>query len=78
MTSEHSERLPLPHTKGTKPAPLLTKSISLLFMSQEKNYSLFEQNFTNNSTEGGTRTPTSLHPPDFESGASTNSATPAI
>ncbi len=78
MTSEHSERLPLPHTKGTKPAPLLTKSISLLFMSQEKNYSLFEQKFTNNSTEGGTRTPTSLHPPDFESGASTNSATPAI
>ena len=37
MTSEHSERLPLPHTKGTKPAPLLTKNISLLFMSQEKN-----------------------------------------
>lgn len=22
MTSEHSEHLPLPHTKGTKPAPL--------------------------------------------------------
>ena len=42
MTSKHSERLPLPHTKGTKPAPLLMKSISLLFMSQEKNCSLFK------------------------------------
>ena len=36
MTSEHSERLPLPHTKGTKPAPLLLKSIWLFIMSQEK------------------------------------------
>ena len=36
MTSEHSEHLPLPHTKGTKPAPLLIKSIGLLFTSQEK------------------------------------------
>ena len=27
MTSEHSEHLPLPHTKGTKPAPLYLKSI---------------------------------------------------
>ncbi len=36
MTSEQSERLPLPHTKGTKPAPLLIKSIGLLFTSQEK------------------------------------------
>ena len=36
MTSEQSERLPLPHTKGTKPAPLLTKSIGLFFTSQEK------------------------------------------
>ena len=42
MTSEHSERLPLPHTKGTKPAPLLTESISLLFMSQEKNCNLLK------------------------------------
>jgi hypothetical protein len=25
MTSEQSEGLPLPHTKGTKPAPLVVK-----------------------------------------------------
>tara|TARA_B100001287_G_scaffold190205_1_gene160667 strand:+ start:102 stop:248 length:147 start_codon:yes stop_codon:yes gene_type:complete len=37
MTSEHSEHLPLPHTKGTKPAPLLLKSIGYNIMSQEKN-----------------------------------------
>ncbi len=30
-----------------------------------------------NGTEGGTRTHTVSPPPDFESGASTNSATPA-
>ena len=29
------------------------------------------------STGGGTRTHTALRPPDFESGASANSATPA-
>ena len=27
MTSEHSERSPLPHTKGTKPVPCILKSI---------------------------------------------------
>ena len=37
MTSEHSEHLPLPHTKGTKPAPLLLKSIGYNIMSQVKN-----------------------------------------
>ena len=37
MTSEHSEHLPLPHTKGTKPAPLLLKSIGYNIMSQGKN-----------------------------------------
>ena len=37
MTSEHSEHLPLPHTKGTKPAPLCLKSIRYYFMSQVKN-----------------------------------------
>ena len=37
MTSEHSERLPLPHTKGTKPAPLLLESMRYNIMSQGKN-----------------------------------------
>ncbi len=37
MTSEHSEHLPLPHTKGTKPAPLLLKNIGYNIMSQGKN-----------------------------------------
>lgn len=37
----------------------------------EKRFKLF------NGTEGGTRTHTVSPPPDFESGASTNSATPA-
>lgn len=33
---------------------------------------------TNNGTEGGSRTHTPLREPDFESGASANSATPAF
>ena len=47
MTSEQSERLPLPHTKGTKPAPLLIKSIGLLFTSQEKTNIYFKYIFSN-------------------------------
>ena len=46
MTSEQSERLPLPHTKGTKPAPLLLKSIGLLFTSQEKTNVYFKYIFS--------------------------------
>ena len=42
MTSEQSERLPLPHTKGTKPAPLYGKSICLINASQEKIVIYFE------------------------------------
>ena len=34
MTSEHSERLPLPHTKGTKPAPSAVKV--LVYLKQVK------------------------------------------
>jgi len=34
MTSEHSECLPLPHTKGTKPAPSLVKV--LVYLMQVK------------------------------------------
>ena len=46
LTSEQSERLPLPHTKGTKPAPLLIKSIGLLFTSQEKTNIYFKYIFS--------------------------------
>ena len=46
-------------------------------MSQEKNKKIFlGQN--GKSTGGGARTPTPLREMDFESIASTNSATPAI
>ena len=45
MSSAQGECLPLPHTKGTKPAPLLIKSIGLLFTSQEKTNIYFKYIF---------------------------------
>ena len=49
----------------------------IILYESRKNCTLFKIYFIDDCTEGGTRTPTGLHPPDFESGASTNSATPA-
>ena len=77
MTSEQGECLPLPHTKGTKPAPSSVKILVYLMQVKKNIIAYFHQKNIQKSTEGGTRTPTGLHPPDFESGASTNFATPA-
>ena len=54
---------------------LYNGKVYVYFIQVKKNMKII---FIENSTEGGTRTPTGLHPPDFESGASTNSATPAV
>jgi len=41
MTLGDSERLPLPHTKGTKPAPSRVKV--LVYLIQVKKYILYEK-----------------------------------
>ena len=68
-----NEPLPLPHTKGTKPAPLLVKVLVYL-LQVKKIFYYFRLKYC---TGGGARTPTPLREMDFESIASTNSATPA-
>ena len=77
MTLGDSERLPLPHTKGTKPAPSSVKI--LVYLLQVKKYIFMKKRINNEvkSTGEGARTPTPLREMDFESIASTNSATPA-
>jgi hypothetical protein len=77
MTLGDSERLPLPHTKGTKPAPSSVKV--LVYLIQVKKYIFMKKRINNQakSTGEGARTPTPLREMDFESIASTNSATPA-
>jgi len=41
MTLGDSERLPLPHTKGTKPAPSMVKV--LVYLIQVKKYIIYEK-----------------------------------
>jgi len=41
MTSEQSEDLPLPHTKGTKPAPSIVKV--LVYLLEVKKYFLHKK-----------------------------------
>ena len=77
MTLGDSERLPLPHTKGTKPAPSSVKV--LVYLLQVKKYIFMKKRINNevDCTGEGARTPTPLRETDFEFVASTNSATPA-
>ena len=72
-----NERLPLPHTKGTKPAPSTVKVLVYLIQVKKKNKVVFLNILKKICTGGGARTPTLLKEMDFESTASTNSATPA-
>ena len=71
------ECLPLPHTKGTKPAPSCIKVLVYLIQVKKKLKTEKIGDFIEKSTGGGARTPTLLQEMDFESTASTNSATPA-
>ena len=57
MSSVQGECPPLPHTKGTKPAPLLIKSIGLLFTSQEKTNIYFKYIFSKTVPREGLEPP---------------------